>query len=334
MERHLPAQADVEDGAERVDVGARPDRADVARRLLGRHVVGRAEDVAGLTQPILSIQLLGQAEVGDLRLTIGREQDIGGLEVAMNDAVLMGMLHGAGQLFDQRCRLARGEADVFAKPLRQRTAGQKLEREVGIATVFAEIVDMHDAGMLHLGDRGGFEQETGALVRSGMFAGEDHLERDFMPERAMSGTVDDPHAAAGQQLDHLVAGDFRELGGRVTVRHTDGRRQQLRGRRLQSHRGLPMLQQRFDFGAKGRIVLAQPLKGLHALLVGKIEHVVEDFADALPIFLVHDPTRPQRSSRSAPAIVILCDACGAAIQRHRAESRKNDSRPRLLVELG
>ena len=37
---------------------------------------------------------LGQAEVGDVRLAVGVEQDVGRLEVAVQDAALVGVVDG------------------------------------------------------------------------------------------------------------------------------------------------------------------------------------------------------------------------------------------------
>ena len=57
----------VEDGAQGIHVGRRADSLDLTRRLLGRHVARRAHDLAALRLPRFGVELLGQAEVGDLR---------------------------------------------------------------------------------------------------------------------------------------------------------------------------------------------------------------------------------------------------------------------------
>ena len=76
----------------RVDVGARVDR--LAQRLLGRQVLGRAEDDARLGQrlaaPDCGCGHLGDAEVEDLdhvALAVALDQhDVVGLEIAVDDA--------------------------------------------------------------------------------------------------------------------------------------------------------------------------------------------------------------------------------------------------------
>src|SRR5690606_1415838 len=56
----------VEDDAERVDVGARIDRLDIAARLLGRHVRGRSEDLPVDDDGDLAFVAAREAEVGDV----------------------------------------------------------------------------------------------------------------------------------------------------------------------------------------------------------------------------------------------------------------------------
>ena len=60
-----------------------------------------------------SSSVLGQAEVGDLGRAVGRQQHVGRLQVAVDDAALVGGVHGPGQ----RLRPA-----AAASPRRQRRA--------------------------------------------------------------------------------------------------------------------------------------------------------------------------------------------------------------------
>ena len=46
--------------------------------------------------PLSPCDLLGQAEVGDPRVAVPVEQDVGRLEVAVDHAVLVGVLDGLG----------------------------------------------------------------------------------------------------------------------------------------------------------------------------------------------------------------------------------------------
>src|SRR5437763_1334845 len=55
----------------------------------------------------LAVAALGEAEVGDLGRALRREQDVGGLEIAVDDALVVGSLHGAGDLFEKGGSLLR-----------------------------------------------------------------------------------------------------------------------------------------------------------------------------------------------------------------------------------
>ena len=87
----------VGDGAERVLVGAGVEGA-IAGGLLGAHVVWRAEGEPGLGDATAAGvgDGEGDAEVGDDRLP-GLEQDVLGLQVAVDDAAGVGVVEGAGE---------------------------------------------------------------------------------------------------------------------------------------------------------------------------------------------------------------------------------------------
>lgn len=84
----------VEREAEGEDVAA---GVGVTVELFGGHVPQRAEDVAGVRQ-VLLVGRLGEAEVGDPDAAAGVEQQVAGLHVAMDDALLVGVVEGLGRL--------------------------------------------------------------------------------------------------------------------------------------------------------------------------------------------------------------------------------------------
>ena len=94
--RRLAGEHFIKHGGERIDVGASVDHA-IAGRLLGRHVLRRAERQSGLGDPPAAGIRDGQrdAEVGDDRLPV-LEQDVLGLEVAVDDAVTVGVVERIG----------------------------------------------------------------------------------------------------------------------------------------------------------------------------------------------------------------------------------------------
>src|SRR5262249_14304228 len=94
-------QQGVEDGAQPVDVAGGGDRPAVAGRLLGRHVGRGAEDRPRLGELDVGLDLLGQAEVGDVRVPLVVDQDVGRLEVAVQDAAGVGVGDRLGGLVDE-----------------------------------------------------------------------------------------------------------------------------------------------------------------------------------------------------------------------------------------
>ena len=124
----------VEHDAEGPDVGATIRR--LAARLLRRHVGGGAEDEAGgrarageggrlreagraaRARVVVPAPGLGEAEVEHLHLAVGGQLDVGGLEVAVDDALLVGLLERLGDLAARR----RGPRPPAAAPRFSRSA--------------------------------------------------------------------------------------------------------------------------------------------------------------------------------------------------------------------
>ena len=84
--------------AQRVDVGAVVDRHALGQRLLRAHVTQRAHQVARHRQAGLAVLHVGQAEVGHPQLAAPVQQQVGRLDVAMDDAQLVGVVQRLGRL--------------------------------------------------------------------------------------------------------------------------------------------------------------------------------------------------------------------------------------------
>ena len=114
----------VDENAEGPDVRPPVDRP--AAGLLGRHVGRGAEDdpgggpgvgegrglreVGGGSRPgTVARPRLGEAEVEDLDLPVGGHLHVGGFEVAVDDALLVGLLEGLGHLLRDGDRLVDGD---------------------------------------------------------------------------------------------------------------------------------------------------------------------------------------------------------------------------------
>jgi hypothetical protein len=99
--RKFAGQQLVQDHAERVDVAANIHGERVAQRLFGAHVVEGADKLSqiGLARRLqVAINHTRHAEVQDLRLAGLVHQDVAGLKVAMQNAALVGVTDGIGNL--------------------------------------------------------------------------------------------------------------------------------------------------------------------------------------------------------------------------------------------
>src|SRR5262245_54818822 len=91
--------------------------------------------------------LAGQAEVHNDRLTLGVEQDIVRIEVAMDDSRLMSGLQGRGQSLDQGNGLRRRQRFTVRETGRQGWYLQVRHGQVGDALDLAHLVDWAQVGM-------------------------------------------------------------------------------------------------------------------------------------------------------------------------------------------
>ena len=113
----------------RIDVGAVVQRNPAGGDLLGRHVRRRADELAGHRHARL-LQHAGQAEVVDAQPAVGRQQQVGRLDVAVDDALLVGVIQGVGHLGDH----ARPGVEVAAARSRARRRSARRGRRAGLAT--------------------------------------------------------------------------------------------------------------------------------------------------------------------------------------------------------
>ena len=157
-ERRPAGQELVEDGPQSVDVGRRADQPRVSLGLLRGHVAGRAEDRVGPGDRLSGVEHLGQTEVGHLGQQTRVEQDVGRLQVAMNDPLAVRLGDRARQRLDELRRGGSGPGGAV-ESLVEAAAGQVLELEVGEAADRADVVDLHDARVAEPGDRLGLAPE-------------------------------------------------------------------------------------------------------------------------------------------------------------------------------
>ncbi len=103
------------------------------------------------------------------------QQNVAGFEIAVDDAVLMGELHGPGQGLHQPGGLLR-RLRRAVELTRQRAAVHEFQGEVGKAARLVDFINLHDVGVLQTRHRLGLDAEAREIVRPGMAARQHHLE--------------------------------------------------------------------------------------------------------------------------------------------------------------
>ncbi len=148
-ERRAASQHLVRRRAERVDVGAMVD-VGIGARLLGRHVRGRSQRDAGRGERRSAVcrfrHRLRHAEVGHRRRVAG-EENVVGLDVAVDDALRVGVVERLGDVAQNRHRL--GDRQLAAhEPRPQRLAFDERHREVRQTVHLARGQQRDDVRML------------------------------------------------------------------------------------------------------------------------------------------------------------------------------------------
>ena len=199
--RAEPVEHDAE--AEQVRAGVE----FLAGRLLGRHVTGRADDLAAPGQGGIFTFGAGQTEVKDLDASFARgiEPQIRRLDVTMDQAALMGRLKTFRDLAADAQDLRNGQDALLLQPIFEAHAFEKRHGDVGNATIFTDLVDGDDMVVIEFGRRSGFAQE--ALPGVPLFGDlrEHDLERDRALELRILRLKDHPHPALAENLEDAIS---------------------------------------------------------------------------------------------------------------------------------
>ena len=215
-ERGLAREHLIEGRAEREDVGPVVDATGVGE-LLGRHVAGRAEGGAG--RGVGGRHFLGhdlrQPQVGELHLPAPGEQDVGRLDVAVDQPDLVERL--AQRLGDRLGDLhgsPDGDGVSLAEVSLQRLPIDELHDDVEVPVGLAAVEDADDARRLEAGGQPGLAEEPvgdAGLLRE---VGVQELDRHVEVEVAVAAPVDDAHAPLADPREELAPPD----GGQSQVR--------------------------------------------------------------------------------------------------------------------
>ena len=208
------------------------DRA--AGRLLGGHVVRRPEDAPllrgkGLVPAACGLAAqLRDAEIEDLDAIFLAEDHVLGLEIAVDDARLVGLGEAPRERPPDAQHLRDRQAPrVPRQHVAQRGSLHELHGQKDAPVDLADLVDGRDV----LVGRGGRTARLAEEPRAPLSRGHDlpleHLERDAPAQRGVVRRVDSAHAPSSEQAGHVVATEgaanqARFLAGRCRRRHVAG----------------------------------------------------------------------------------------------------------------
>ncbi len=221
LERRVARERDrarehlVEDDPDRVDVGGGADRR--APRLLGRQVLRRADDRAGLGH--LARPGAGDAEVHHLQPPVRCDRDVVRLDVAVDDAVAV---REPERREDLACVVDRDRdrrRTARDQELLEGAALQVLHRDVVGALGLAAVVDRDDVRMRQPGRVLRLAAEALDELLVLRVAVVEHLQRHAAAQLLVLGEVDVRHPAGAQLADHLVAAVENLVDEGVGARH-------------------------------------------------------------------------------------------------------------------
>jgi hypothetical protein len=196
-----------EHGAEGIEVGAAVERALQHAGLLGGAVDERAGDLAGL---VAGAGVGGEAEVDELEAAGVDDEDVVGLEVAVDHAAAVDLGEGAGEGVGDADELGLGHGSAGGEDGGEGLAGDEVHDEVGLLVVLADGEDLDEAGVAQGGERGGLAAKLQGL---GLAVGADGAAQELDGDDAIT----DPAAmddAARPLADLLLDLDARNLDHR------------------------------------------------------------------------------------------------------------------------
>src|SRR5262249_41865972 len=164
---------------------------------------------------------LGEAEVQDLDAPIVRDEDVLGLQVPVDDPLLVGRPEAAGHLERIVDRLANRQRGSAGQLLPERRPLEQLRNDVGRTVVSPDVVNREHVRVVEAaGGPGLLLEPAQALGVRGIGRRQD-LDRDFPVEPLVARPVDLAHSSRSERPDDLVGAEprtRRESHARLSAR--------------------------------------------------------------------------------------------------------------------
>ena len=166
----------------------------------------RASIAPGARQLLLAAaQHAGDAEVGDHRAAVRRQEQVLGLDVAVHDPMLMRVLERERGLARDPDGVLHGKLLLVVQPVAERLSFDERHREPQLAGGFARVVYGEDVGMLQPRREHDFPLKPLGAKGSGEL-GQKYFQRDRAIVLEIVGEVDRRHSSVAQLPFEAVAG--------------------------------------------------------------------------------------------------------------------------------
>ena len=173
--------------------------------IAGDVIVGECERVRA-ARTVRAASSFGQAEVQHLDRAVGRDLDVGRLQIAMDDAVLVRRFERLGNLPRDRQRFVDGQR-AARDPVGERVALDQLQDErVDVAAVL-EPVDRRDVRMVERGQHLRLAPEAREAIRIERQTRRAAPSARRRAELGIARAIHLAHAAGAERADDLVRAD-------------------------------------------------------------------------------------------------------------------------------
>ena len=172
-------------------------------RLFRAHVLRRANDRTVARDAGAAAYHACDAEVGENGRAVFAKQNVLGFDVAVHEALRVGVVEAACDVFDHRDRRLHVQAALQA-PV-QVAAAQIFHDEVVALIVHAGVVNLHDVRMTQLRDDARLAHESFAEARVRRVLGRHDLDRNEAAELLLHREIDARHTAATDLALYAVA---------------------------------------------------------------------------------------------------------------------------------
>src|SRR5262249_22076091 len=147
------------------------------------------------------------------------DDDVGGLDISMDDTAMVRVIERGGGLAKEAEDTRRFERLIQRENLFDGGAGDELHGDVGRVVLLRHVVACDDAGMGQAPRRSCFAKQTLALFDAlfgvADFAQADGLDCDFPPDGWIERAVHDPHRAATEFTEDLISAELIHWRSRI-----------------------------------------------------------------------------------------------------------------------